>query len=91
VDRRMSMFSWKSPLRRQNCELVSRSTRGKHFAHAAPIGWKLVIQLAEDAADMRGAFDQGDPIAELRKVQGGADTTDATANDECLADFRLHR
>ena len=62
----------------------------QHPAHAAVVGGKLVVELAENPADMRRLIDHGDPVTGFGQVQGGANAADPRADDQGISDFAFH-
>ncbi len=63
---------------------------GQHPAHTAVVGWKLVVQLAQDTTHVRRLVGQGHPVSHLGQVDGRPNTADPGADYEGAADFPIH-
>ena len=64
--------------------------QGQHLAHTAVVCRELIIELAQDSADMRGVVDERHPVSGFGQIQGGTNPADSRSNDECISDFFIH-
>ena len=62
----------------------------QHLAHAAVIRGKLVVELAQDAADVRRPIHQGDPVAVFSQVQSSPNSGDPGADHHGGANSAFH-
>src|SRR6056297_2734258 len=67
-----------------------RLHRGQQFAHPAAVDGKLVIQLLEYPADMRGFVHQKYMVAGLCQIDCRPEAADACPNDQCGSGFFCH-